>query len=49
MNFYIPDFIVYLIALAAMIIVIVKLSKMENQRIQILENASTELKGGKNV
>ena len=49
MNFYIPDFIVYMIALIAMIIVIIKLKKMENERLQILENTSSNFKGEKNV
>ncbi len=39
MNIYIPDFIVYLIAVLATLLVIMKLKKFENERIEATREA----------
>ena len=49
MSLYIPDFILQTIAIIAMIIVIVKLKKLENERISVIKNAEKNLEGDKYV
>mgnify|MGYP001214111543 CR=1 FL=1 len=49
MSLYIPDFIIQTIAIIAMIIVIVKLKKLENERISVIKNAEKNLEGDKYV
>tara|TARA_B100000085_G_C18292375_1_gene410747 strand:+ start:191 stop:319 length:129 start_codon:yes stop_codon:yes gene_type:complete len=39
MNLYIPDFVVYVIAIVTTLVVIIKLKKLENERIEALRNA----------
>ena len=39
MNIYIPDFVIYLIAVAATILVVMKLKQYENERIEALREA----------
>ena len=39
MNLYIPDFMIYMIAIVAMVYVIIKLKKLENERITAIKNA----------
>ncbi len=49
MSLYIPDFIIQTIAIIAMLIVIVKLKKLENERISVIKNAEKNLEGDKYV
>ena len=39
MNLYIPDFVVYVIAIVTTLVVIIKLKRLENERIEALRNA----------
>ena len=39
MTLYIPDFVVYVIAIVTTLVVIIKLKKLENERIEALRNA----------
>tara|TARA_B100000965_G_scaffold403939_1_gene433364 strand:+ start:1750 stop:1908 length:159 start_codon:yes stop_codon:yes gene_type:complete len=49
MTLYIPDFIIQTIAIIAMILVIVKLKKLENERMSVIKNAEENLEGDKYV
>tara|TARA_Y100000768_G_scaffold4947_1_gene3531 strand:+ start:2292 stop:2450 length:159 start_codon:yes stop_codon:yes gene_type:complete len=49
MNIYIPDFIIQTIAIIAMLLVIVKLKKLENERMSVMKNAEKNLEGDKYV
>jgi len=49
MTLYIPDFIIQTIAIIAMILVIVKLKKLENERMSVMRNAEKNLEGDKYV
>ena len=49
MSLYIPDFIIYTIAIIAMILVIVKLKKLENERLSVMKAAEQNLEGHKYV
>ena len=49
MNLYVPDFIIQTIAIIAMILVIVKLKKLENERMSVIKNAEENLEGDKYV
>ncbi len=49
MTLYIPDFIIQTIAIIAMILVIVQLKKLENERTSVLKNAEKNLEGDKYV
>ena len=49
MTLYIPDFIIQTIAIIAMILVIVQLKKLENERTSVLKNAEKNLEGYKYV
>ena len=49
MNFYIPDFMIYVIAIIAMIFVIIKLKKLENERLLAIKEADRQMEGDKNV
>ncbi len=49
MSLYIPDFIIYTIAIIAMILVIVKLKKLENERLSVMKAAEQNLEGDKYV
>ena len=49
MNLYVPDFIIQTIAIIAMILVIVKLKKLENERMSVMKNAEKNLEGDKYV
>ena len=39
MTLYIPDFVVYVIAITATLVVIIKLKKLENERIEAIREA----------
>ena len=39
MTLYIPDFVVYVIAIIATLVVIIKLKKLENERIEAIWEA----------
>ncbi len=39
MSLYIPDFVVYVIAIVTTLVVIIKLKRLENERIEALRNA----------
>ena len=49
MNFYIPDFMIYVIAIIAMVFVIIKLKKLENVRLSAIKEADRQMEGDKNV
>ncbi|MDC0415094.1 hypothetical protein OAM25_01965 [Gammaproteobacteria bacterium] len=49
MNFYIPDFMIYVIAIIAMVFVIIKLKKLENKRLSAIKEADRQMEGDKNV
>ena len=49
MNFYIPDFMIYVIAIIAMVFVIIKLKKLENGRLSVIKEADGQIEGDKNV
>tara|TARA_B000000475_G_C15734448_1_gene340082 strand:- start:1 stop:150 length:150 start_codon:yes stop_codon:yes gene_type:complete len=49
MNFYIPDFMIYVIAIIAMVFVIIKLKKLENERLSAIKEAGRQMEGDKNV
>ena len=49
MTLYIPDFIIQTIAIIAMILVIVQLKKLENERMSVIKNAEENLEGDKYV
>ena len=49
MNFYIPDFMIYVIAIIAMVFVIIKLKKLENERLSTIKDADRKIEGDKNV
>jgi len=49
MNFYIPDFMIYVIAIIAMVFVIIKLKKLENERLSATKEADRQMEGDKNV
>ena len=49
MNFYIPDFMIYVIAIIAMVFVIIKLKKLENERLSAIKEADRPMEGDKNV
>ena len=49
MTLYIPDFIIQTIAIIAMILVIVQLKKLENERMSVMKNAEENLEGDKYV
>ena len=48
MSFYIPDFMIYVIAIVSMIFVIIKLNKLEKDRLLAMD-ADRQIKGDKNV
>ena len=48
MSFYIPDFMIYVIAIVAMVFVIIKLNKLEKDRLLAMD-ADRQIKGDKNV
>ena len=48
MNFYIPDFMIYVIAIIAMVFVIIKLKKLENERLSAIKEADRQMEGDKN-
>ena len=49
MNFYISDFMIYVIAIIAMVFVIIKLKKLENERLSAIKEADIQMEGDKNV
>jgi hypothetical protein len=49
MNFYIPDFMIYIIAIIAMVFVIIKLKKLETERLSTIKDADRKIEGDKNV
>ena len=49
MDFYIPDFMIYVIAIIAMVFVIIKLKKLENERLSAIKEADRQMEGDKNV
>ena len=49
MSLYIPDFIIYTIAVIAMLFVIIKLNKLEKERLSVLKNSDTKVEGENNV
>ena len=49
MNFYIPDFMIYVIAIVAMVFVIIKLKKLENERLSSIKESDRQMEGDKNV
>jgi hypothetical protein len=48
MNLYIPDFMIYVIAIIAMVFVIIKLNKLEKDRLLAMD-ADKQIKGDRNV
>ena len=48
MNLYIPDFMIYVIAIIALVFVIIKLNKLEKDRLLAMD-ADRQIKGDKNV
>ena len=48
MSFYIPDFMIYVIAIVSMVFVIIKLNKLEKDRLLAMD-ADRQIKGDRNV
>ena len=48
MNFYIPDFMIYVIAIVAKVFVIIKINKLEKYSLLAMD-ADRQIKGDKNV
>ncbi len=48
MNLYIPDFMIYVIAIIAMVFVIIKLNQLEKDRLLAMD-ADKQIKGDRNV
>lgn len=49
MSLYIPDYMIYAMAVIAMVFVIIKLNKLEKKRLSVTKNSDTKLEGDKNV
>ena len=49
MSLYIPDYMIYAIAVIAMVFVIIKLNKLEKERLSVINNSDTKFEGEKNV
>ncbi len=49
MSLYIPDYMIYAMAVIAMVFVIIKLNKLEKERLSVTKNSDTKLEGDKNV
>ncbi len=48
MNLYIPDFMIYVVDIIAMVFVIIKLNKLEKDRLLAMD-ADKQIKGDRNV
>jgi len=48
-ELYIPDYMIYTMAVIAMVFVIIKLNKLEKERLSVTKNSDTKLEGDKNV
>ncbi len=49
MSLYIPDYMIYAMAVIAMVFVIIKLNKLEKERSSVTKKSDTKLEGDKNV
>ena len=49
MSLYIPDYMIYTMAVIAMVFVIIKLNKLENERLSAIKEADRQMEGDKNV
>jgi len=49
MSLYIPDYMIYIMAVIAVVFVIIKLNKLEKERSSVTKNSDTKLEGDKNV
>ncbi len=48
MSLYIPDYMIYAMAVIAMVFVIIKLNKLEKERLSVTKNSDTKFQGHKN-
>jgi len=49
MSLYIPDYMIYTMAVIAVVFVIIKLNKLEKERSSVIKNSDMKLEGDKNV